>query len=537
MGEMIVKDAVVVGAGFAGMYMLYRLRSAGLSVQVFEAATDVGGTWHWNRYPGARCDAESIEYSYSFDDALQQEWNWTERFATQPEIRRYAEHVADRFELRRDIRFNTRVTSAIFDKETLRWTIETDKGEAVSARYFINAVGCLSQPKAPDIAGLEKFGGEILISSSWPESGVNFAGKHVGVIGTGSTGTQIIPEIAKEAKHLTVFQRTPNFTVPARNAALSDTYITEVKANYAELRRRARVFGSAGASPPERSALEVTAEERRQAYEAFWEIGGPTLQIVYNDLMIDEAANKTAADFIRQKIAETVKDPDLARKLSPTGYPLGAKRLCVGTDYYETYNRENVSLIDLLETPLETITEKGVRTSAREVELDVIVLATGFDAITGALLAMDIRGSDGLALADKWRDGPKTYLGLAVSGFPNMFIITGPGSPSVLGNVMVSIEQHVEWIDRLVQYMEAHDIAALDADETAEQNWVDHVNAVAAMTLYPKGNSWYVGANIPGKPRMFLPYVGGMAAYSAQCDAVADAGFEGFREYGHAQVR
>jgi cyclohexanone monooxygenase len=521
-------DAVVVGAGFAGMYMLHCLRGRGLEVQGFEAGADVGGTWYWNRYPGARCDAESIEYSYSFDPDLEQEWRWTERFATQPEILAYAAHVAERFDLRRNFRFETRVTSATFDETRQRWTIKTDKGDLVSSRYFVAAVGCLSEPKKPEIAGLESFAGETLFSSRWPRTPIDFAGKRVGVIGTGSTGTQIIPVVAQQARQLYVFQRTPNFSMPARNAPISDEQDRAVKRDYAALRARGREFGAASVDLGTRSALAVDPAERNRVYEARWQLGGPVIQTAFSDIMVDPSANETAAEFVRSKIREIVKDPETARVLCPTTYPIGTRRVCVDTDYYATFNRDNVHLIDLEATPLQRITSLGVRTSAGEIALDTLILATGFDAMTGPMLAMDIKGRGGRSLRDAWSQGARTYLGLMVTDFPNMFVITGPGSPSVLGNVLISIEQHVEWLDRLIAYMESAGIATIEATAPAEADWVAHVNMLADQTLFAGAKSWYTGANIPGKPRVFLPYVGGMGNYRRKCEEVANAGYAGF---------
>jgi cyclohexanone monooxygenase len=521
-------DAVVVGAGFAGMYMLHCLRRRGLEAQGFEAGADVGGTWYWNRYPGARCDAESIEYSYSFDPDLEQQWRWTERFATQPEILAYAAHVADRFDLRRNFRFETRVTSATFDEIRQRWTIKTDKGDLVSSRYFVAAVGCLSEPKKPEIAGLESFAGETLFSSRWPQAPIDFAGKRVGVIGTGSTGTQIIPVVAQQARQLYVFQRTPNFSMPARNAPISDEQDRAVKRDYAALRARGRKFGAASVDLGTRSALAVDPAERNRVYEARWQLGGPVIQTAFSDIMVDPAANETAAEFVRSKIREIVKDPETARALCPTTYPIGSRRVCVDTDYYTTFNRDNVHLVDLVATPLQAVTSKGVRTSEGEIPLDILILATGFDAMTGPMLAMDIKGRGGRSLRDAWADGPRTYLGLMVTGFPNMFVITGPGSPSVLGNVIISIEQHVEWLDRLIAYMEDESIGTVEASPSAQDDWVAHVNMLADRTLFANANSWYTGANIPGKPRVFLPYVGGMGNYRRKCEEVVEAGYAGF---------
>jgi cyclohexanone monooxygenase len=398
----------------------------------------------------------------------------------------------------------------------------------VSSRYFVAAVGCLSEPKKPEIAGLESFAGETLFSSRWPQTPIDFAGKRVGVIGTGSTGTQIIPVVAQQARQLYVFQRTPNFSMPARNAPISDEQDRAVKRDYAALRARGRKFGAASVDFGTRSALAVDPAERNRVYEARWQLGGPVIQTAFSDIMVDPAANETAAEFVRSKIREIVKDPETARALCPTTYPIGSRRVCVDTDYYTTFNRDNVHLVDLVATPLQAVTSKGVRTSEGEIPLDILILATGFDAMTGPMLAMDIRGRGGRSLRDAWADGPRTYLGLMVTDFPNMFVITGPGSPSVLGNVIISIEQHVEWLDRLIAYMEDESIGTVEASPSAQYDWVAHVNMLADRTLFANANSWYTGANIPGKPRVFLPYVGGMGNYRRKCEEVAEAGYAGF---------
>ena len=523
-------DAVVVGAGFSGLYMLHRLRDElGLSARVLEAGDGVGGTWYWNRYPGARCDVESMEYSYSFSEELEQEWEWTERYATQPEILRYISHVADRFELWPDIQLETRVTAAHFDEETNRWEIRAEGGERFSARFFVSAAGCLSTPKAPDFKGLESFEGDWYHTGAWPHEGVDFTGKKVGVVGTGSTGIQAVPIIAEQADRVTVFQRTPNFSVPARNAPLEPEAQQEVKANYAELRKKAREsFFGLPMEINEQSALEATEEERQRHLQTLWEAGGFRLLAAYVDLLTDKEANETVAEFVRQKIREIVKDEATAEKLAPRNHPIGTKRICVDTDYFETFNRDNVALIDVRGLEIE-ITPRGLRTSdGEEYELDAIVFATGFDAMTGALFGIDIRGAGGESLKEKWADGPHTYLGLMSAGFPNLFTITGPGSPSVLSNMMVSIEQHVDWISDCIEYMRERDLERIEANVDAEEAWTEHVGEVADFTLFPQANSWYVGANVPGKPRVFMPYVGGVGAYRRKCDDVAAKGYQGF---------
>jgi cyclohexanone monooxygenase len=522
-------DAVVVGAGFAGLYMLYKLRELGFSARVYEAGDGVGGTWYWNRYPGARCDVESIDYQYGFCEELLHEWEWSERYPRQPEILRYIEHVADRFDLRRDIQLETRVTAAVYDEDATAWTIETDRGDRVTATYCLMATGCLSTARIPSFEGLETFEGEWFHTGQWPHESPDFTGKRVGVIGTGSTGIQVIPQLARDAAHLFVFQRTPNYSVPAQNHALDAEQVRWMRETFAE--RRAKTWMSpngAAVDPRTLSALEVTEEERQQHYERCWNAGGPALLRAYRDLLVDRDANETAAAFVRKKIAEIVDDRDVAAALTPVAYPFGTKRLCIDIDYFQTYNRDNVTLVDTRADPIEAITPTGLRTRTGEFELDRIVLATGFDAMTGALLAVDIRGRNGLTLREKWLGGPRTYLGLAVAGFPNLFTITGPGSPSVLSNVVASIEQHVEWIGDCLVYLRDRGLASLEATVEAEDAWVDHVREIADATLYPLADSWYVGANIPGKPRVFMPYVGGVVPYRKRCDAVAVAGYEGF---------
>ena len=525
-------DAVIVGAGFSGMYMLYRLRKLGMTSIVYEAGSEVGGTWFWNRYPGARCDVESMEYSYSFSPELEQEWEWTERYPSQPEILRYANHVADRFDLRPDIRFNTRVTSATFDEEARRWNVETDQGEQITARFCIMATGCLSAPNMVHFEGLDEYEHDWYHTAVWPHEGVDFTGMRVGIIGTGSSAIQSIPQIAKEASHLYVFQRTPNFSMPAHNHDLSDEFQRTMKERYQEHRRKARE--SAFGVPFEvteisqKPALDVTPEERSEELERRWQTGGATIIAAFADVLTDQEANDLVAEFVRDRIREIVDDPETAELLCPDDHPIGTKRPCVDIEYFETYNRKNVSLIDVRSDPIQRITPQGLRTGKAEYELDAIVFATGFDAMTGALLRIDIQGRGGLTLREKWEDVPHTYLGLAISGFPNMFTITGPGSPSVLSNMMVSIEQHVEWLSDCLAYMQEQGFETIEASADAEEEWVQHVDAVGKSTLYPLANSWYMGANIPGKPRVFTPYIGGVGNYRKTCDEIAEKGYDGF---------
>jgi cation diffusion facilitator CzcD-associated flavoprotein CzcO len=523
-------DAVIVGAGFAGMYMLHRLREQGFTTRVFEAGADVGGTWYWNRYPGARCDVESLSYSFSFSKELEQEWTWTERYSAQPEILAYANHVADRFDLRKDITFNTRVSSSVFDEETQRWICTTDGGEKISTQHLVMAVGCLSSSKLPEVPGIDSFQGETYHTGHWPHEGVDFTGKRVGVIGTGSSAIQSIPLIAQQASQLTVFQRTPNFSLPARNRPLTEDELSAMKSRYPEFRNEARWSGfGVPVTDPEKSALEVSEEERQRTYEEAWGQGNlVAIILAYTDLLYDKAANDTAAEFIRNKIRSIVKDPETAEALCPKDHPFSTKRPCLDSGYFETYNRDNVKLVDLRKSPLEAITPTGIRTSSDEFEFDAIVFATGFDAMTGSLVNVDVRGRGGVALKDAWTAGPRTYLGVNVAGFPNFFTITGPGSPSVLSNMMVSIEQHVEWISDCIAHVREHGIATIEATPESQDEWVAHVNEVGDQTLYPTANSWYMGSNVPGKPRVFMPYIGGVGAYREKCDEVAGKGYEGF---------
>jgi cyclohexanone monooxygenase len=522
-------DVVIIGAGFGGIYMLHRARGLGLSAIVFDVASGVGGTWYWNRYPGARCDVESMQYSYSFSKELQQEWEWSEIFAGQPEILRYANFVADRLDLRPDMRFETRVTGAVFDEATRRWTVRTDRGDTVSARFCVMATGCLSAARMPDFPGLESFAGNTYHTGHWPHEGVDFTGLCVGVIGTGSSAIQSIPVIADQAAHVTVFQRTPNFSIPSRNGPMPEAYALAWKDSYPAKRAEARMSRNGIlAYPNDQSAIETPERERLAIYEQRWESGGTTFMAAFNDLIFNQASNDTAAEFVRGKIRQMVRDPAKAQLLAPTNHPIGTKRICVDTDYYLTYNRPNVDLVDVRNAPIEAITPQGLRANGKQYRFDAIVFATGFDAMTGALTRMGIVGRNGETLADKWEAGPRAYLGLMTAGFPNMFMITGPGSPSVLSNMIVSIEQHVDWISDCLSYLASRRIDLIEPAVPAENNWVEHVNEVAHTTLYPSAASWYMGANIPGKPRVFMPYIGGVGAYRQKCDEVAANGYAGF---------
>ncbi len=524
-------DALIVGAGFAGLYQLHSLRDRlGLKVAVLEAGEGVGGTWYWNRYPGARCDSESHAYCYTFSEALAREWEWSERYPDHTEIRRYLDHVADRFDLRRDIRLATRVASAHYDAGQNRWQVTTADGGRLSATFLVTAVGCLSTANVPKIPGLDSFAGRWLHTGQWPHAGVDFAGLRVGLIGTGSTGIQAAPVIAETAAHLTVFQRTANYSVPARNAPLTQDFVRYVRDNHAELRRiknstpGGHLFGF-----EDRSVFDVTPDQRHALYEAAWDMGGLQFRSTFRDLILDKAANDTAATFLKNKIREVVRDPATAEKLADIDHPYAAKRPPIDTDYFETYNRDNVTLVDVRAAPIEAITPTGVRTRDAHYDLDMIVFATGFDAMTGPLLAMDIRGREGRSLAKVWESGPRNYLGLQVAGFPNLFTITGPGSPSVLCNMPVPIEQHVEWITDCIGHLRSQGLATIEAREDAMDRWVGEVNAAANATLLPQAaHSWYLGANVPGKPRVFMPYAGGMARYRAICADVVAAGYEGF---------
>jgi cyclohexanone monooxygenase len=523
-------DVAIVGAGFSGLYMLHRLQSLGLTARVYEAGPSVGGTWYWNRYPGARVDIESQEYCYSFSPELDAEWQWSERYAAQPELLRYLNHVADRFGLRPGIQLETKVTAASYDEAARRWMVTTDRGEQVSTRHLVMATGCLSVAKEPDMPGTDSFSGASYHTHRWPEGGVDFTGQRVAVIGTGSSAIQAIPQIAAQAAQVTVYQRTPNFSVPAHNHPTDPQVAADWAANRTQYRQEARDAGFAIRAVQQRDevALETAPEVRTAAFEERWARGGFSLLGAYSDLIFSKEANDTAVQFVADKIRGIVKDPATAEKLIPKTYPIGSKRICVDTGYYETFNRPNVSLVDLTQTPIRAITATGVRTDAGEQPFDAIVYAIGFDAMTGALGRIDIRGKGGVALKDRWAEGPKSYLGLMVAGFPNLFIVTGPGSPSVLSNMAVSIEQHVEWISDCIAWMGGRQAAAIEATEEAQEMWAAHVNEVADLTVYPQANSWYLGANVPGKPRVFMPYIGGFPAYRDKCAEVAAKGYEGF---------
>jgi cation diffusion facilitator CzcD-associated flavoprotein CzcO len=523
------RDVVIVGAGFAGLYMLHRVRQLGLSAEVLEAGDGVGGTWYWNRYPGARCDVESMQYSYQFSDELQQEWEWTERYAGQAEILRYLEHVADRFALRPHIRLQSRVTEAVFDESRTRWRIRTENGDEFQAPFLIMATGCLSAANTPEFNGAEEFAGSTYHTGRWPHNEVDFTGQRVGVIGTGSSAVQSIPVIAQQARELVVFQRTATYSVPAWNGPLDPADEREIKANYAAFRAaNSQSISAIGDRRPRTEVLAMTVSpaERREVYEMRWSDGGLPFLGAFVDLLIDPTANATAAEFVRGQIRTIVEDPRTAEILCPDQV-IGCKRMCVDTNYYATFNRPNVHLVDLREAPITKITTDGIQTAAAGYELDAIIYATGFDAMTGALMRIDIRGSGGLTLQDAWAAGPKTYLGLGVAGFPNLFTITGPGSPSVLTNMIVSIEQHVDWIADCLAHLRQHGFRSIEATREAQIEWVDHVNAIADFTLFPTCNSWYLGANVPGKTRVFMPCLG-FPPYAEKCAEVARAGYEGF---------
>lgn len=524
-------DVVVVGAGFAGLYALHKLRDTmTMTVRTFEAGSDVGGTWFWNRYPGARCDIESVHYSYSFDEDLQQEWQWSEKFAGQPEILRYLEHVADRFDLRKDITFDTRVTAVHWNDDDSMWEVTTNHGEVVRSRFFISGAGNLSVPKTPEFGGIENFQGEVLMTGNWPREGVDLTGKRVAVIGAGASGIQAIPLIAQQASHLTVFQRTPNFATPLGNGPIDPDEVARIKGAYSQVRDAARNhFLGVPFDQVQPSALAVDAEERRRTFDERWNAGGFRLFIdSYQDILFDKEANDTIADYIRDRIHERVTDPEVADKLAPTGYSYGTKRPPLETSYYETYNRDNVTLIDVKDTPVKAITPTGVQVEDEVHEADVIVLATGFDAMTGPLMAMDIQGRYGQRLADSWADGPRTYLGLMVHDFPNLFLITGPQSPSVLYNMPLAIEDHVDFATDAIRYLDSQGLDVIEPRQHAQDQWVATTNDIASQTLLPQTNSWYMGANIPGKPRACMVYLGGAPTYRSTCEDVVDRGYAGF---------
>lgn len=521
-------DVLIVGAGFGGLYALHKMRECGFTARVFEAGDDVGGTWYWNRYPGCRCDIESIHYSYQFDEQLQQDWVWTERYATQPEILKYIQHVTDRFDLRKDITFDTRVTTATWLEDASVWQVETDTGEKVRARYCIMATGPLSVPNMPTFEGLESFEGDTYHTGLWPHEGVDFTGKRVAIIGTGSSAIQSIPLISEQADHLTVFQRTANYAVPAANRPLKPGELEAVKAEYPELRALGKTSPVAvPVQPAGPSAMAVSAEERERVFEDWWQDKGLMFQGAFADLLFDDDANDAVSDFIRGKIKNIVEDPDVAALLTPKN-PFGCKRMCVDTDYYKTYNRDNVTLVSVADTPIDSIVPDGVLVGDTTHKADAVIFGTGYDAMTGALTKMHIIGRDGVVLKDKWGEGPSTFMGLAVHGFPNMFTINGPGSPSALVNMVTGAEHHVEWIADCLIHLKKSEADTIEVEKPAEDAWVVHNSEVGNASLRSACDSWYVGANIPGKPRVFMPYLGGFPAYAEKCDAVARVGYEGF---------
>jgi cation diffusion facilitator CzcD-associated flavoprotein CzcO len=530
-------DAIVVGAGFSGLYMLHSLRKLGLTVRVYEQGAGVGGTWYWNRYPGARCDSESVYYMFSdhMSEEILSEWTWSERYAAQPEILRYLEFVTDKMDLRRDIQFNARVAAAVYDSGRSSWDIRLADGGTASARFLITAVGCLSATNTPKFPGIDTFAGHSYHTGAWPHDGVDFTGKQVAVIGTGATAVQAVPEIAKQAAHVWVFQRTPNYDIPGRNRPLAPDYAAAVKADYKDLWRKARESGfGLPYQVMERSAVDYPPEERQRIFEAAWAKGGFYMGLeTFSDYLVNKESNDTVSEFVRSKIREIVDDPATGELLAPKDHPFFTKRPPLENGYYEAFNRGNVTLLDARATPIQEITPRGVRMGEHEYRVDAIVYATGFDAMTGTLFGMGIVGRDGLRLQDKWRDGPRTYLGLTTHGFPNLFLITGPQSPSVLSNMPVAIEQNAEWIAGLIQYMRSHDLDGAEPIEEAEHKWVAHHDEVAAATLLLGTDSWWVGANIPGKPRTLYPYVGGVGPFRAICQEVAEKGYEGLLLTGH----
>ncbi|MHA6730246.1 flavin-containing monooxygenase [Devosia sp. A369] len=524
-----ILDVAIVGAGFGGLYALHKLRSDGLKVRVVEAGPDIGGTWYWNCYPGARCDVESVQYCYSFDTELQRGWRWSERFAAQPEILSYIHYVADRLDLRRDITLNARVESLRFDKAKGLWTVVYGDGQTLAARFVILATGCLSSSNLPAIEGMDQFEGQILHTPNWPKEKVDFAGKTVGVIGTGSTGIQIAPAVAQQAQQLYVFQRTPSYSVPARNAALTEEIHAYWDENFTRLKRIARTESPAGVVTElaKMPASEASDAQKEAEYQKRWDHGGHGLNQAFSDLNVNLESNSTAANFVRRKICETVKDPEVAKKLLPS-YPIFTKRICLDTNYFEMFNRDNTALVQLPASGIDRLTPDGVMVDGVVTKVDTIIFATGFDAITGAINRIHIENEEGDTLKEKWRDGPKSYFGLMSAGFPNLFTITGPGSPSVMSNVVVSIEEHVDWISACLAHMRDNDYTLIDVDQSAEDDWVAHVNEVAAGTLFHMAASWYLGANIPGKPRIFMPYAGGVGNYHRKLNEMVAQGYAGF---------
>ena len=524
-------DAIIVGAGFAGLYQLICLRDQlGLNCLIIETGDDVGGTWYWNRYPGARCDTESHAYSYYFSDELLKEWTWSERYPGHAEIRKYINFVANKFNLKKDILFNEKVINAKFNENSNNWSLATNTGKQFQAKFVIAAVGCLSNTNIPNIKGLDSFEGKYYHTGNWPKTGVSFVNKKVGQIGTGSTGIQAVPVIADEAKHLTVFQRTANYSIPARNAPLSEEFKDHVKKDhnyYREFLKR-----TPNGHPFEissRLVSDVSSEEMNQIYEKAWEKGGLQFRATFNDLVTNIDANKTASEFIKGKIRQTVTNKKFANILSDIDHPYAGKRPPIDSHYFETFNRDNINLIDLRSNPIMHIDNEGIQTKENHFNLDIIVFATGYDAMTGPLLNMNITGKQNLKLKDFWKEGPQTFLGLQIPGFPNLFTITGPGSPSVLTNMPMAIEQHVEWVRDCISYMSNKNHSTIEADQKSADKWGDEVNAVANKTLLPTvKHSWYLGANIPGKPQVFMPYAGGLPKYTEVCNEIKNNNYKGF---------
>lgn len=533
-----VLDALVLGGGFGGMHMLYQLRGMGLKVLALEAGTTVGGAWYWNRYPGARCDVESLVYCYSFSPIIDAEWRWSERYAAQPEILRYMNFVCDRLDLRKDIRFNSRLVKASFDKATNLWTFVTEKGDTYRARHFVSSAGPISAPIWPDIPGRESFKGDLYHTALWPQQEPDFAGKRVGVIGTGSSGTQLIPVVAQQAKKLISFVRTPNYYAPANNYPLTEEHQKKWQEIRPKVRSRLRTFEVVGSGDVfmEDEMMEsrkypghhFTREERLAIMNQRWAFGGTVMPRAFADVITNFEINEEISEFLREKVAEIVKDPKTAEILTPRTFRFGTKRICVGTNFYETFNRDNVEAVDVKANPIERFTEKGVIVGGQEIELDAIICASGFDALTGALTVIDITGVDGQKIKDVWAKGADTYLGYGLAGFPNLYMIGGPGSPSVLTNVVMTNEYQVEWISGLIDYMRRNNFDRIDVDPEAQATWSQTVKDVIKGTVLTTSDSWYVGANVPGKARGILAYAGGIANYIAHCDAVAESGYKGF---------
>lgn len=522
-------DALVIGAGFGGMYAVHRLSGMGLRVQGFEAGGDVGGVWYWNRYPGARCDLMSLDYCYSFSPEIEQEWTWSEQFAAQSEILAYANFVADRLDLRRHFSFETWVTGATYDEAANVWRVTVDDGRVFEATYCVMASGPLSIPKGVPFDGAEDFKGEILLAAKWPRDPVSFEGKRVGLVGTGSTGIQIVPEVAKTAGSLTVFQRTPSFTLPMRNVTLEPDYVAELKRNYAGIRQVARNSPLGGVRPQStRPFFSVTPEQRRALMEDSWARGGLAFLGTFSDLLVNPEANEQVAEFVRGKISDVVSDPVTAEKLKPRGYPIFARRPCLDTNYYETFNLPHVKLHDCLESPVVKITPAGLLTETGEVELDVLIFATGYDGLTGALLNFDVVGRGGLQLRDKWRDGARSHLGLMIASFPNLFLVCGPNGPAALANIITLDQQNIDWIADAIAHMRQEGLKTIEPTEAAEQAWMDTVYGLAELTLVSKANTWYVGGNISGKPRGLSMYTGGFQRYTEACRLAAETGYTDF---------